>query len=203
MVTVICEVPRDVGLCTSSALCQRAWLLKVGRQMPPRARCCAQYRLVCLSLADLAHHVNSEKAFCRVYTSTTVSYATQGVAGKQPKEVVSLKKKSLMGFFELFFSTQNQQVTPKSQWTHMVSQGDQPFSLFILETSRGGLQVFSCHTFLTSVLVFRPEHFIPISVLPVPLSFLLNIIQLRQINSFQCFDCKSKVLSLYRPFLIC
>lgn len=60
-------------------------------------------RPVYLSPDDLIHHVNFEKALCKVYTSTIISNATQGKVVKQPKEFVSLKV-SLVGFFELIFS---------------------------------------------------------------------------------------------------
>lgn len=147
--------------------------------------------LVCLSLADLLHHVKFEIAFCKVYTSTTTSCPTQGKVVKWPKNLCLWKK--LDGVFLNYFF-----LAKINKW-HLNPTGlmwcpkeTQAFSLITLETSRGGLQVFSCHTFVTAVLLCRPKHIIPIGILPLCL-FSSHLHPLKaDINYFQWFTLQIK-----------
>lgn len=68
----------------------------------------------------------------------------------------------------------------------------QNFYFIVLETSGGGLQMFSCQTFLTAMLVFRPELLTSVGIILLCLPFCLTFIQLRHIKIFQCVTLQIK-----------
>lgn len=112
------------------------------------------------------------------------------------KEFVSLKKAWWVFLNYVFLAKINKWHLNPTGLTWCPKE-TQAFSLITLETSRGGLQIFSCHTFVTAVLLCRPKHFIPIGIPPLCL-FSSHLHPLKaDINYFQWFTLQIKSKSQF------